>query len=172
MSSLHPATDSSALIRPMSDDDLDAVAALSLRAWEPVDRSFKAVLGERIYTRVYPDWATSQEADVRRVCSDPGTSAFVSDRDGVVIGFVALVINDDPPTGVVEMIAVDPPHQRQGVGRDLTLFALAHFAAMGLPLVNVGTGGDPGHAPARKLYESMGFVPLPLVNYYRALEPH
>jgi ribosomal protein S18 acetylase RimI-like enzyme len=171
MSSLRHAADSGGSIRPMGDDDLDAVAALSLRAWKPVDRSFQAVLGDRIYNRLYPDWGTSQEAGVRRVCTDPGTSAFVSDRDGVVTGFVALVVNPDPPTGVVEMIAVDPPHQRQGVGRNLTLFALAHFAAMGLPLVNVGTGGDPGHTPARKLYESVGFVALPLVNYYRALEP-
>jgi hypothetical protein len=31
------------------------------------------------------------------------------------------------------------------------------------------TGGDPGHAPARRLYGSAGFTCLPLVNYYRLL---
>jgi len=51
------------------------------------------------------------------------------------------------------------------------LFAVEHFAANGLNLVNVGTGGDPGHAPARRLYEDVGFEPLQLVNYYRAIDP-
>jgi hypothetical protein len=29
--------------------------------------------------------------------------------------------------------------------------------------------GDPGHAPARALYEKLGFKPLPLVRYYPRL---
>jgi hypothetical protein len=33
----------------------------------------------------------------------------------------------------------------------------------------VGTGGDPGHAPARHLYERAGYRPFPIVHYYRAL---
>ncbi|MGZ4435804.1 MAG: hypothetical protein ACXVW7_19605 [Trebonia sp.] len=32
-----------------------------------------------------------------------------------------------------------------------------------------GTGGDPGHAPARRLYERAGFTPVPLVRYFKAL---
>lgn len=35
--------------------------------------------------------------------------------------------------------------------------------------VVVGTGGDPGHAPARRLYERAGFTPVPLVRYFKAL---
>jgi hypothetical protein len=35
--------------------------------------------------------------------------------------------------------------------------------------VAIGTGGDPGHAPARRTYEAAGFTPLPLVRYYRLL---
>ena len=33
----------------------------------------------------------------------------------------------------------------------------------------VGTGGDPGHAPARRSYEKSGYTPLPLVRYYKDL---
>ena len=36
-------------------------------------------------------------------------------------------------------------------------------------LVQLGTGGDPGHAPARHTYEKAGFTPLPLVRYYKEL---
>ena len=33
----------------------------------------------------------------------------------------------------------------------------------------VGTGGDPGHAPARRAYEQAGFTALPIVNYVKKL---
>jgi hypothetical protein len=36
-------------------------------------------------------------------------------------------------------------------------------------VVSIGTGGDDFHAPARALYESLGFTPFPTVNYTRAL---
>jgi len=39
----------------------------------------------------------------------------------------------------------------------------------GMDLVEVGTGEDPGHAPARRSYEKAGYTPLPLVRYYKAL---
>jgi hypothetical protein len=31
------------------------------------------------------------------------------------------------------------------------------------------TGGDPGHAPARALYEEVGFTLLPIAPYFRML---
>jgi hypothetical protein len=40
---------------------------------------------------------------------------------------------------------------------------------VGETLVQLGTGGDPGHAPARHTYEKAGFTPLPLVRYYKEL---
>jgi ribosomal protein S18 acetylase RimI-like enzyme len=65
------------------------------------------------------------------------------------------------------MIAVDPEHQDAGVGTALMERALAHIRSQGIELAVVATGGDPGHAPARALYERLGFTPLPLVRYYR-----
>jgi hypothetical protein len=39
----------------------------------------------------------------------------------------------------------------------------------GMKLAVVGTGGDPGHAPARRSYEKAGYTGLPLVRYYKDL---
>ena len=39
----------------------------------------------------------------------------------------------------------------------------------GVKYVQVGTGGDSAHAPARRAYEKSGFVPLPLVRFYKKL---
>jgi hypothetical protein len=42
--------------------------------------------------------------------------------------------------------------------------------AHGMDIVAVGTGGDPGHAPARALYESLGYTALPGVRYLSLLD--
>lgn len=69
----------------------------------------------------------------------------------------------------IYMLAVDPDHQNQGIGLDLVTFAVDRIAELGIPLVEIVTGGDPGHAPARYVYEKAGFTALPLVRYYKTL---
>lgn len=33
----------------------------------------------------------------------------------------------------------------------------------------IETGGDPGHAPARRLYEHSGYTPLAAVRFFKPL---
>jgi hypothetical protein len=33
----------------------------------------------------------------------------------------------------------------------------------------IGTGGDPGHAPARRVYESADYTLMPMARYFKAL---
>lgn len=157
-------------IRPLTPEDLRAVVDLSLSAWEPVFRSFERILGSVIFERLYrPHWREAQAAQVRRNCLAEAHESFVSTtHDGVVAGFAVLAQDQGQSLGVVEMIAVDPVHQRRGHARGLMEFAIRRLRDQGLALVNVGTGGDPGHAPARALYEEVGFTGVPLVNYYIA----
>jgi ribosomal protein S18 acetylase RimI-like enzyme len=152
-------------IRPFEGRDADAVVALALRAWEPVHRSMGQVLGPDINAQVYPDWRASQEQDVRKACAEQ--IATVACAEEKIIGFVTVVIDGPEQPGEIYMIAVDPAAQRTGVGRALTQHALQQIWEAGCRVAVVGTGGDPGHAPARALYESCGFTALPLVNYYR-----
>ena len=44
-----------------------------------------------------------------------------------------------------------------------------HMRARGMNIAAFGTGGDPGHGPARALYESLGYTALPGVRYLRLL---
>jgi hypothetical protein len=39
----------------------------------------------------------------------------------------------------------------------------------GMRIAIVGTGGDPGHAPARRTYEKAGYTVFPIARYYQAL---
>ncbi|WP_250003711.1 GNAT family N-acetyltransferase [Actinoplanes sp. M2I2] len=159
-------------IRPLTPADLEAVVDLSLLAWEPVFVSFERILGSAIFNRLYrPDWRAAQATAVRKTCLAPDAESFVlATGDSTPVGFVVLQQDRDESLGVIEMIAVHPEHQRRGHGRALMEFAIHRLRDQGLKLLNVGTGGDPGHAPARALYEAVGFTGLPLVNYYLATE--
>jgi GNAT superfamily N-acetyltransferase len=157
-------------IRPFTEADTETVVSLSLRAWAPVFASFENVLGTEIYRRIYPDWLDSQARDVAKVCREHASTTWVAaGADAVAVGFVAVVLHHEARSGEIEMLAVDPAHQRQGVADALITFAVDRIRAAGMALVEIGTGGDPGHAPARRAYEKAGFTALPLVRYYKAL---
>ena len=71
--------------------------------------------------------------------------------------------------GEIHMIAVDPDFQRRGAATALTNHSLAWLKQAGMTTAMVETGGDPGHAPARRTYESAGFRPLPIARYFKKL---
>ncbi len=75
----------------------------------------------------------------------------------------------DQSLGVIEMIAVDPDHQLRGTGFTLTNFALNWMRDAGMHVAMVETGGDPGHEPARRLYEATGFRDISPVRYWMSL---
>lgn len=144
------------------------MVSLALRAWAPVFASFERVLGARVYQLVYPDWLASQAEAVAAVCRGP--DVWVAVEGDRPIGFVAVVLRrDDAGSAEIDMIAVEPDHQRQGVAGRLMGVAIDFMRQAGVRVVEVATGGDPGHAAARRTYERAGFVALPLVRYYRAL---
>ena len=61
-------------IEPFVPAHTDRVVELSLLAWAPVFASFEAVLGERLYQRVHPDWRRDQAESVRAaVYLNPGS---------------------------------------------------------------------------------------------------
>ncbi|MBN1934548.1 MAG: GNAT family N-acetyltransferase [Anaerolineae bacterium] len=155
-------------IRTFIEQDLDDIVQLSLLAWEPVFDSFKQVLGDKIYALIYPDWRTSQREGVKSVCTDEKYNVLVAQVDGRVAGFLAYELHQDQ-TGEVQLLAVHPDYQNLGIGTELNVVALVKMKAAGMKLAVVGTGGDEGHAPARRSYEKAGYTGLPLVRYCKAL---
>lgn len=158
-----------AVIRRLTPADVPVVVEFSLRAWAPAFKSFERVLGAEIYRQVYPDWLRSQAVAVAAVCGEESADVWVVEREGRAVGFVATVIAADRSSAEIDMIAVDPAHQRRGLGADLLEHALIRARAAGIPLLEIATAGDPSHAPARRAYERAGFTALPLVRFYRKL---
>jgi len=157
-------------VRAFDVQDQAAVVALSLRAWAPVFTSLERVLGESgVYAQMHPDWRVDQRQAVEDVCRAEKFHVWVAEVDAAVAGFVAVQLDHESSIGEVYMIAVDPDYQRHGVGSLLTTFALDWIKASGMAIAMVETGGDPGHAPARRTYERAGFVELPIARYFKKL---
>lgn len=157
-------------IRPVCDHDVEEVVQLSLLAWEPVFESMRQVLGPEVYSAIWPDWRTSQRAGIEGVCRESGAMhTWVAELDGTVVGFLSCKLNDGDRTGEVLLLAVHPAYQNLGIGTALNEFALKEMQAYGMQMARVETGGDPGHAPARRCYEKAGYTALPLVRYFEML---
>lgn len=157
-------------IRTFEARDRDALVALSLRAWAPVFASLEKVLGPSgIYARLHPDWRADQRDAVTAVCASADDQVWVAETGTTVAGFVAVRLHHEAGIGEITMLAVDPDHQRTGVGTLLTSFALERIKAGGMTVAMVETGGDSGHAPARHTYERTGFVELPVSRYFKEL---
>ena len=158
-------------IRPFDDRDAEAVVDLSLRAWAPVFASLERVLGDDVFGRLHPDWREDQRRAVEHVLAEKEGRVWVADMGaGVVVGFVSIGVFDaERSMGEISMLAVDPDYQGGGIGTALTEFALEGLKDSGMKVAVVETGGDPGHAPARRAYEKAGLVLLPIARYFKNL---
>jgi GNAT superfamily N-acetyltransferase len=159
-------------IRPYDESDLEAIVEFSLRAWQPVFESLRQVLGDAIFVRLHqPEWTEVQAEAVRSSCTSDERDVFVAVADGRPVGFAAVALNAfHERMGVVDIIAVDPVYQRRGIARLLMERSAEHMRAEGMDIAAVGTGGDPGHGPARALYEALDYTPMPGVRYLRLLD--
>jgi ribosomal protein S18 acetylase RimI-like enzyme len=128
------------------------------------------VMGDEIFGRLYGhDWRHQQRQDVEKTLRDEQSEVWVVEVDGEVAGFVSAVVHADTLMDEIHMVAVDPDFQNQGLGTQLTNVATDRLRDGAMAVVLVSTGGDIGHAPARRTYEKAGFTPMPAVHYFKAL---
>lgn len=155
-------------IRPYEDRDAEAVVDLSLRAWAPVFASIEQAMDSKVYQRLYPaGWRTSQRQSVQDACASQKLQVWVAEVDESPVGFVAIEIRQEDNLGEIYMLAVNPDYQGGGIGTALTEFALDRIKDAGMTVAMVETGGDPGHAAARRTYEKAGYVQLPIARYFK-----
>ncbi|MHC1591103.1 MAG: ribosomal protein S18-alanine N-acetyltransferase [Candidatus Helarchaeales archaeon] len=88
----------------------------------------------------------------RQVWEHPGTIVLVAEMDGEIVGFT-IGINKGNDFGHVISIAVDPSHQRKGLGQ-LLLKELCKKLACKKVELEVAES----NIVARKFYEKFGFV--------------
>src|SRR5512132_372331 len=156
-------------IRDYGPLDEEPVVELSLRAWARVFSSLEQVLGREIFVRLHGDWRQHQEKEVRDTLADGATRVWVAEADRGVVAFVAAKLHPERRIGEISMLAVDPHAQRRGIGSAFTELATGWLRDAGMRVAMVETGGDLGHARARRVYEQANYTLLPVARYFRAL---
>jgi ribosomal protein S18 acetylase RimI-like enzyme len=158
-------------IRPYRNEDLADILALSVLAWEPVFTEWEKLVGAEIFPiAIYQDWREGQQDVVEKMIQDEQNHTLVAVVQDRVAGYIVYLLDEDKKVGEIQLLAVRPDDQNHGIGTELNLVVLQKMRESGMKVAAVGTGGDSGHAAARKCYEKSGFNrSIPGVHYYMAL---
>lgn len=160
------------LLRTFRTGDLEALVDLTVRAFEPIQDGIRDQLGDELFARQNGRW----RQDYRDILGELTAAEnqhrlLVAELDGGPAGYAAWTTHPGPlgPQGEITLLAVDPRHQRAGLGRALIEAACAAMREAGCVVAWAGTGGDQAHGAARAAYATAGFTPLPTVFYSRLL---
>ncbi|WP_193755331.1 GNAT family N-acetyltransferase [Microbacterium testaceum] len=133
-------------LRPRTNADLPVVAS-----WVPNAEALYAFAGPWMTWPFLPE----ELDDLHR---RPGATAWMLDTsDGEPVGHVQLTPVDDALR--IGRLIVAPSVRGEGRGRRLLRLALDHAGARGVSRVQLGVLAS--NTPARRLYESLGFVADP-----------
>ncbi len=156
-------------IRNYQPKDKSFLLDITMRAWEPVFREYELSISPDIYEIFVPDWQAEQTRSLNTICDSPDIEVFVAEDQGSILGFSSISLHPDDYLGQIYMLGVDPEYQSRGIGQMLMNESIARIKNHGFKLVMVETGGDPGHEPARRIYEKMGFELTPVARYLKRI---
>ena len=141
------------LIRPYRSDDMPALKAITVAAFDGVsidqgiERLFGPINGHDWM------WRKSRHLDVDVARDTDGI--FVAEVDGRVVGGITTWRDEEAGIGHIPNIAVDSEFRNRGIGRQLIEHALNHFRRHGLTHAKIETLAQ--NSVGQHLYSSLGF---------------
>ncbi|MFE4976778.1 GNAT family N-acetyltransferase [Kitasatospora sp. NPDC056651] len=159
------------IIRSFEPQDFARLTELTIETFGPFyEESFRPLVGEVVFARQHGRWREDYRTLLATLHTpEHGKHVAVADLDGAIAGYVGWEIDPTRERGTIGILAVDPHHRRDHLATDLCEHAFGHMRDHGARYVEIGTGGDEFHGPARELYESLGCVKLPVAVYFREL---
>jgi ribosomal protein S18 acetylase RimI-like enzyme len=158
-------------IRSCVPNDLPRLTELTIETFQPFyEDSFRPLVGEVIFAIQHGNWRDDYRTQVAEL-HDPGQHKYVAvgEADGAIAGYVAWSVEPGQRKGHITMLAVATQHRRRHAGAVLCEHAFSQMRTLGAEVVEIGTGGDSFHAPARALYEKLGCTQVPVAIYFRQL---
>jgi ribosomal protein S18 acetylase RimI-like enzyme len=158
-------------IRPYVQHDVERLTELTIETFRPFyEDSFRPLVGEVVFTNQHGNWRADYRTQVASLhAPDQHKHVAIADNGDDIAGYVAWSVDPTRRNGTVTILAVAADSRRSHIGTALCEHAFAQMRTQGAEVVEIGTGGDDFHAPARALYEKLGCTPLPVTVYYRQL---
>ena len=159
------------LIRTFRPRDLARLIDLTIETFRPFyEDSFRPLVGEVVFANQHGNWRDDYREQVAGLHAPAQhRHVAVAEIGDAVAGYVAWSVDPARRNGSISHLAVDAGHRRHQLGTALCEHAFAELRAGGADVVEIGTGGDAFHAPARALYERLGCTLLPVAVYYKQL---
>jgi GNAT superfamily N-acetyltransferase len=145
-------------IRPLTDADIDAVAAVHVRAWQA---GYSGIIPADYLAALEP---AAQAKRRRNRPGPPGSHTLVAEDRDTIVGFTSYgpyrVDRGDgynPAIGELYAVYVDPSRWGTGIGRKLFAAARAALTAAGYPTMRLWVLEE--NHRSRRFYERAGLVP-------------
>jgi ribosomal protein S18 acetylase RimI-like enzyme len=159
------------VISPYEAKYREVLLELSIRAWAPVFPALEQAVPRFVYECFWPQgWERRQFSDLAKLLDDEPENVDVAFVGANPVGWVCTRLHPEDNMAEIYVLAVDPDYQRQGIGKALLAKAKERAISAGMSMVMVETGDDPGHTPARGMYEANGFERWPVARYFLNLE--
>lgn len=159
-------------IRPLHADDHSATLDLLIDTFAPFFEDYvRPHLGEQVFQHQHGHWQQDYRDELPTLhAPDEGRYASIGILQGGAIGgLVSWRVDARSRHGEIYLLAVAPASRRQRIGRTLCEHAIAHMRSEAVEVLQIGTGGDPFHAPARALYQQLGLTETPVAVYLGAI---
>ena len=157
-------------LRPYVDADWEAVLDVCLVAFAPACESLERLPQTESLAHADPDWRTSIGRYLRSLTrSGERRRLLVAELRGSLVGVVHYEVDAETQSGSIGVSAVHPAWQGKGIGTLMYDHVLDAMRAQGVKYATADTEGDAPHAQARRVYEKLGFVAIPMVHYFKRL---
>lgn len=159
------------LITEAHEGDIEHCIKICLEAYTKIHEVYTELMTEELHGAFRGDWRERIRLAVTTQIGNgiKDNRAFVAKDNGMVVGFISYTV-DEKKNAQLCYNAVDGRYRGKGIGGRLYERAFDSMRGEGIGYVMVITGGDEGHAPARRAYEKAGFRHnLPSVTYFKKL---
>ena len=109
------------------------------------------------FPKCISDWEQFDK-DIHDFPDTIGSSGFGTTIGNIFVGFISWDPRQFPSYVIIGHNCVLPAYRNHGIGKHQISHALKKFQEMGFRSAKVSTSRDQFFAPARKMYESCGFV--------------
>ena len=158
-----PPTLSSVETRLAREGDLEACQEIADAALTQSRYHLDPNIGCQLGKRIKREWVKSNLSGRAR--------CYVACIDHKVVGFIHLRETPDEDASVIDLIAVDPSFQRQGVGKSLVNQAFVHYWNVMAGHVNLHVSTQAQNVNAVRFYERLGFNLIRLSETFHRWKP-